>query len=48
MISAWGVLGTQRGFLAYLNDVGPFVGYGAVLVIALPLAVAGDQSAIGH
>ena len=43
-----GVLGTQSGFLAHLNDVGPLVGYGAVLIIALPLAVAGDQSAIGH
>jgi len=42
------VLGPQGGLLAYLHDIGALIGHRTVLVIALTLAVAGNESAVGH
>ena len=41
-----GVFGPQGGLLAHLHDAGALVGHRAVLVIALALAVAGDQTSV--
>ena len=43
-----GVLGPERGFLADFHDLRALVGHGAVLVVALALAVTGDESAVGE
>ena len=41
-----GVLGAQGCLLAYLHDLGALVSHCAVLVIALALAVAGDEPSV--
>ncbi len=42
-----GVLGAEHGLLADLGDPRALVGDGAVLVVALPLRIAGDEAAVG-
>ena len=40
------VLGAQRGLLAHLHDLGALIGHRAVLIVALALAVAGDEPSV--
>ena len=43
-----GVFGPQRGLLAHLHDLRALIGHSAVLVVALALAVAGDEPSVCH
>ena len=42
-----GILGAQRRFLADFDDLRPLKGDGAVLIIALCICVAGDETTVG-
>ena len=41
-----GILGPQGALLAHLGDGGALIGHGAVLVVALAILVAGDESSV--
>ena len=43
-----GVFGAQSGLLAYLYDLRTLIGHRAVLIVALPACVTGDEAAICH
>ena len=42
------VLGAEGGLLAYLHDLRAFKGHGTVFIIALSLAVAGDEPSVSQ
>ena len=41
-----GIFCPQSGFLTYLHDLGALVGHRTVLIVALALAVAGNEPSI--
>lgn len=43
-----GVFGAQSGLLAYFYDLRTLIGHRAVLIVALPACVTGDEAAICH